>query len=325
MKVPIRGACQGNGQLSGLSDRPQRSKGSCSSCSVARDPWVKLPPRQGPGDPATPKAAHGPALNRQGLGEAAVSLPCPSPALASFCPHHCSRPPHAPGCPAAGWCSWPARSTGTRPWGWCPSPPAESRAPSRKDSPSGHPPAPGPGDLTRCQPTAHPAGHDCGSRGTPARGSGMSQCPGHGSGCCGMAAQLGSLPRDPPCPAAHMPYLEEGHVLAVVLLALLQVRAVDEGAALLGIAITYKDTAGSARQLRPRACSPRTPPAPTGGLPGPRAPRSHPIPARATAAAASQPPASPLAPRTGRGCPSLGAMHCPAQRADPPERVHAAR
>lgn len=58
-------------------------------------------------------------------------------------------------------------------------------------------------------------------------------------------------PRDPPCLAAHMPYLEEGHVLAIVLFALLQVRAVDEGAALLRVAITCRDATRSARQPQP--------------------------------------------------------------------------
>lgn len=54
---------------------------------------------------------------------------------------------------------------------------------------------------------------------------------------------LSSVPS--PYPTACMPYLEEGHVLAIVLFALLQVRAVNEGAALLGIAIACRDTIAS--------------------------------------------------------------------------------
>lgn len=83
-------------------------------------------------------------------------------------------------------------------------------------------------------------------------GSSVSWCPGHRSGCCGTAAQLSSLPGDPSHPTTRAPYLEEGHVLAIVLFALLQVRAVDEGAALLGIAIACRDAAGSARQPLPQ-------------------------------------------------------------------------
>lgn len=66
------------------------------------------------------------AQDCRGQEKGAATAPCTSPEPASSCPRHCSRPPRAPGCPAAGWCSWPARSAGTRPSGWCPSPPAES-------------------------------------------------------------------------------------------------------------------------------------------------------------------------------------------------------
>lgn len=191
-----------------------------------------------------------------------------------------------------------------------------------------------PRNFARCHATAHPTKHGCSSWGTLSQGFGMSRCPRHGSRCCGTAAQLGPLPRDPPCPAAHTPYLKEGHVLAIILFPLLQVRAVDEGAALLGIAIACRDTTGSARQSPPapgehhprRAAAARghgCTPAPTGGLLGPWVPCLHPIPGQVMAA--SQLPAAPPVPRTGRSRPSPGATRCPARRADPPERIHAVR
>ena len=345
MKVPIRGACRGSGQPSGLIDLAGRgARGPAPPATQPGTPGETVPPAgaEGPGCPqGSPWPGTAQALHRQAPGEGAVSLPRPSPAPASSCPRHCSRPPRAPGCPAAGWCSWPARSAGTRPWGWCPSPPAESRAPSCEDSPSGPQPAPGPRDFTRCHPIARPARHGCSSWGTLAWGSSMSWCPGRGLGCCGTAAQLGPLPKDPPCPAARTPYLKEGHVLAIILFALLQVRAVDEGTALLGIAIACRDTAGSARQPLPQPALGEHPPhgaatargrgctpAPMGGLPGPWAPCSRPIPGQAMAGPASQPPASPPTPRMGRSRPFPGAMCCPARpgrRVDPPERIHAVR
>lgn len=124
-------------------------------------------------------------------------------------------------------------------------------------------------------------------------------------GCIGSAAQFNPLPRDHPCPATHMPYLEEGHVFAIVLLALLQVRAVDEGAALLGVAIACRDVTRSARQLQPLWGSHVCTSAPTGGLPWPRAPRSCLAQGQAMA---PQLLASPLVPHTGRGQESHGAL-----------------
>lgn len=121
-------------------------------------------------------------------------------------------------------------------------------------------------------------------------------------GCCGTA--LSSAPS--PCPTACMPYLKEGHVLAIVLLALLQVRAVNEGAALLGIAIACRDTTESVRYPLPHPHLENT--HPTGSPPqGVTAARgSCRRAARAVGTGdgrpASQPPASPPTPHTGRGC-----------------------
>lgn len=129
------------------------------------------------------------------------------------------------------------------------------------------------------------------------------QCGSPGLGCRLGAA--GQLPSSAPssCPTSRMPYLEEGHVLAIVLLALLQVRAVNEGAALLGVAIACRDTTESLRQPRPaRTCGASTPQGHCsegsrlpGELPGLRAPCLHPVPAQGTAA---PPPTA----HTGRGC-----------------------
>lgn len=127
---------------------------------------------------------------------------------------------------------------------------------------------------------------------------------------------MGQLPSSAPspCPTACMPYLEEGHVLAIVLFALLQICAVDEGAALLGIAITCGDTTESVRQ----PC-----PAHTWRTPTPQGHRCEgvmaaygscrraagavgtmlvPSPSTGNGRPASQPPVSPPTPHTGRGC-----------------------
>lgn len=58
---------------------------------------------------------------------------------------------------------------------------------------------PAPGDLTRCYPTACPSRNGFGSAATPAWGSGMSQCPGCRLGAVGQL--LSSAPSPAPLPA----------------------------------------------------------------------------------------------------------------------------
>lgn len=72
---------------------------------------------------------------------------------------------------------------------------------------------------------------------------------GHCWPCSGRSCTVSSVSLSPwpppqvpsgPAPAPCMPYLKEGHVLAIVLFSFLQVCAVDEGTALLGIAIACR-------------------------------------------------------------------------------------
>lgn len=157
------------------------------------------------------------------------------------------------------------------------------------------------------------------------------QVPGVQVGC------MGQLPSSAPspCPTACMPYLEEGHVLAIVLFALLQICAVDEGAALLGIAITCGDTTESVRQPCPahtwRTPTPQghrcegswLPTAPAGELPGLWAPCSCPVPAQTMAGRhPSHQCHLPHLTRAGAAVPRSHALPCPAVLTCGPAGAH---
>lgn len=100
----------------------------------------------------------------------------------------------------------------------------------------------------------------------PARG----HCwPRSGRSCTGSSVSLSPWPPPQvpsgPAPAPCMPYLKEGHVLAIVLFSFLQVCAVDEGTALLGIAIACRIGSAGVNWWPPALNSPqrsRPPPEP---------------------------------------------------------------